>query len=139
MKLISTVQVYLRLFRPQGAAATAAAVLIGSLIMGQRDSSLLAVLFFIGVLSHTYVFVLNEYADINVDQQSHYLQQKPLVSGIITKQKALFIALASLAGAYGSTVIFFPSVYPVFSSASHFCLLPCMIFSAKKYLPVMCL
>ena len=113
MKPASTLKTYLQLLRPQGAAATAAAVLIGALIMGQRDSSLLAVLFFIGVLSHTYVFVLNEYADINVDQQSHYLQQKPLVSGVITKQKALFISLASLAAAYGLTFIFFPLVFPI--------------------------
>ncbi|MFO7678130.1 MAG: UbiA prenyltransferase family protein [Thermoplasmatota archaeon] len=113
MKIGSTLKSYFRLLRPQGATATAAAILIGALIMGQRDINLLAILFFIGIFSHIYVFVLNEYADINVDQHSHYLQKKPLVMGTISKHQALLIALASLCGAYALTLIFFPSFYPL--------------------------
>lgn len=104
---------YIRLIRPQGAATTAAAVLIGSLIMGLRNPFHLFILFVIGVLSHTFVFVLNEYTDINIDKQSQVLQEKPLVSGIIPKKHAAFIAFLTAFFAYFLTIIIFKSVYPI--------------------------
>ena len=62
---------YLRLIRPQGAAATAAVVIIGSLLMMEQLNMLhLFILFIIGVLGHIFGFVLNEYVDIEVDKKS---------------------------------------------------------------------
>ena len=92
---------YLRLIRPQGAAATGAVVIIGSLIMmGQPNLLHLFILFIIGILGHIFGFVLNEYVDIRVDEKSQYLKEKPLVSGVIPKNHALFIALFACFCAY---------------------------------------
>lgn len=104
---------YLRLIRPQGASATAATILIGSLIMGLRDIFLLSIIFIIGVISHIFVFVLNEYVDIQIDRKSKDLQEKPLVSGIIPKQHAIFIAILSGFLVYVLTIFFFPSPYTI--------------------------
>ncbi|MCK5261018.1 MAG: UbiA family prenyltransferase [Thermoplasmatales archaeon] len=105
---------YLRLIRPQGAAATGAVVIIGSLIMmGQRNLPHLSILFIIGVLSHIFTFVLNEYADIRADEKSQYLKEKPLVSSAIPKNHALFIALLACVCAYALTIIFFQSLFPL--------------------------
>jgi len=104
---------YLRLLRPQGASATAATILIGSLIMGLRDLFLLFILFIIGVLSHFFVFVLNDYADIKVDRESKDLQKKPLVSGVIPKEHAILIALISGFCAYILTIFYFHSIFPL--------------------------
>lgn len=104
---------YLRLLRPQGASATAAAILIGSLIMGLRDPFLLSILFIIGVLSHIFVFVLNDFADIKVDKESKDLQNKPLISGAIPKSSAILIFVSAGLSTYVLTIIFFQSVYPL--------------------------
>ena len=87
---------YFRLMRPQGAAQTASILLLGSLIMGQRDFSSLLILFIIGVLSHIHGFVLNDYADVEVDKKLSELEKKPLVSGIIPKQHAIIIIIITM-------------------------------------------
>lgn len=104
---------YIRLLRLQGAATTSAAILINSLIMGLRNPFQLFILFVIGLLSHTFVFVLNEYADIQVDKKSQDLKKKPLVSGTIPKEHAAFIALLAGFFAYVLTIIVFQSVFPI--------------------------
>jgi len=104
---------YLRLLRPQTAAMLASILLIGALIMGQRDIFSLLILFIIGVLSHIFGYVLNDYADIEIDKKSKDLKDKPLVSGIIPKQNALIIVLLSALIAFILTIIVFRSVYSV--------------------------
>jgi 4-hydroxybenzoate polyprenyltransferase len=113
MKTKSRFIEYIRLLRPQGAAATAAAILISSLIMGLRNPFQLFILFVIGVLSHTFIFVLNEYADIRVDKRSADLQEKPLVSGVIPKEHAVLIALLAAFFAFALTILIFKSVFPI--------------------------
>jgi 4-hydroxybenzoate polyprenyltransferase len=115
MKRKSRFLKYLGLIRAQGAAFTGIVVIIGSLIMmGQRDLLYLSILFIIGVLSHIFTFVLNEYTDVRVDEKSQYLKEKPLVSGDVPKNHALFIALLAAAFAIGLAIIFFRSPYPLF-------------------------
>jgi 4-hydroxybenzoate polyprenyltransferase len=104
---------YLRLIRVQTAAVTAVTPLIGGLIMGLRDIFSLTILFIIGIFYHIYGFVLNEYIDINIDKTSKDLKNKPLVSEVISKRTALFIALFSCAFSCILTLIFFPSVLPL--------------------------
>jgi 4-hydroxybenzoate polyprenyltransferase len=113
MNLKNRTAEYLRLLRLQTAAVTALTPLIGSLIMGQHDIFLLIILFLIGFLYHIYGFVLNEYIDVEVDKKSVDLKKKPLVSGIVPKGHALFIALLSCACACLLTIYFFPSVLPI--------------------------
>ena len=102
---------YLRLLRPQGASATAATILIGSMVMGLGDFFLLFILFIIGILSHIVIFVLNEYADITVDRTSMNLQKKPLVSGSIQKGHALLIIFCAGFCIYTLTIFYFYSIY----------------------------
>lgn len=109
----NTIREYLSLLRIQTGAATASAPLLGGLIMGQRDVSNLAVLFIIGLLYHIFGFVLNEYVDVEVDKKSIDLKKKPLVSGIITKNQALFIVIISILCGYALIVFFYRSVYPI--------------------------
>jgi 4-hydroxybenzoate polyprenyltransferase len=105
---------YFRLIRPQGAVSTAVVIIIGYLIMmGSHNLINLFILFIIGVLGHIFGFVLNEYIDIRIDEKSRYLKEKPLVSGAITKNHALFIALVSCVCAYILTIIFFWSLFPL--------------------------
>jgi len=113
MNLTNITLEYLRLLRLQTIAATALTPLIGSLIMGQRDISLLIILFLVGFLYHIYGFVLNEYIDVEVDKKSVDLKKKPLVRGIVPKGHALFIALLSCACVCLLTVYFFTSVLPI--------------------------
>ena len=104
---------YFRLLRLQTAAATATAPLLGALVIGQRDLLSLAILFFIGMLYHIYGFVLNEYIDIEVDKKSAHLQKKPLVSGIIKKETALFITVGAIVIACILIIVFFPALFPI--------------------------
>lgn len=113
MKENSKLLQYLRLLRPQAAAMTASVLLVGALIMGLRDLFLLFILFIIGVFSHTFGFVLNEYADIEVDRKSKELTKKPLVSGVIPKKNALIIVILSLIIVYLLTIVVFKSLYPI--------------------------
>jgi 4-hydroxybenzoate polyprenyltransferase len=104
---------YLRLMRIQTAAVTAVTPLIGGLIMGQRDIFNLTILFIIGIFYHISGFVLNEYADVEVDKKSIDLKKKPLVSGAISKRNALFVVLFSSAFSCILTVVFFKSILPL--------------------------
>jgi len=103
---------YLRLIRPQGGAATAIVVVIGSLLMmGEKNLDYLMILFSIGFFCHVFIFVLNEYADILVDDKSKNLKEKPLVSGVIPKKHALLIAFFACFCAYVLTLFFFLSFF----------------------------
>lgn len=104
---------YLRLFRLQTAAVTASTCLIGGLVMNQRDLFLLFVLFLVGLLYHIFGFVLNEYVDINVDNKSKDLKDKPLVSGSISKVNALFVVGFSSILACVLLVVFFQSIFSI--------------------------
>ena len=104
---------YLQLFRLQTATATALTPVIGGLIMGQSDITLLFVLFLIGFLYHIYGFVLNEYIDIDVDKKSSELKKKPLICGIVPKNHALFITILSGIFACFLTIFFFTLILPI--------------------------
>ena len=101
---------YLRLFRFQAGAVEATIILIGALVMGQRDFSFLLVIFFIGIFGHICGYVLNDYADVEVDKKSYELKEKPLVSGVIPKRNGLIISILAAFITYALTIIFFP--YP---------------------------
>jgi len=99
---------YFRLMRFHTAAATATPVLIAAGLMGQKDLLILSIIFIIGILSHIYGFVLNEYGDLEVDKKAGYLREKPLVSGSITSRKALILASTACIIAFFLTALFFP-------------------------------
>jgi len=111
MKTQSNLFVYFRLLRPQTAAMLSSILLVSALVMGQRDIFLLFILFVIGLFSHFFGYVLNDYADIEIDKKSKDLKEKPLVSGIIPKQHAAFIVIFSAIVGFTLTIVVFRSVY----------------------------
>jgi 4-hydroxybenzoate polyprenyltransferase len=112
-KAIIKIREYFSLLRIQTGATTATAPLLGGLVMGQRDIPHLTILFLIGLLYHIYGFVLNEYSDIEVDKKSADLKNKPLVSGNISKNKALIIVITSIIFGYALIVFFHRSIFPI--------------------------
>lgn len=112
--LASTLRQWLKLARLQAGAATAVTAVFGAILLmpkGNPDSVHLITLFIIGLLFHFYGFVLNEYADIEIDRYSEELSDKPLIRGTIKKTRALIAALIAVAIAFATAVILFRSVY----------------------------
>lgn len=100
---------YFRLLRFHSGASTPLPPIIASLLQGQKNIYSLAIIFLIGILCHIYGFVLNEYADLKVDKKASYLKNKPLVSGVIPKEHALYISMTACVFALILTIIFFPN------------------------------
>lgn len=110
MKVGGLILEYLRLFRFHAVSMETTIILIGALIMGQRDLLVLSIIFLIGFFGHICGYVLNDYADIEVDKISHDLREKPLVSGTIPKNNALIIGFVTAFISYILVIIFFPNI-----------------------------
>jgi len=65
----------------------------------------LILVFIIGALAALYGFILNDFADIEVDKLSKDLQGKPLVSGNISSQTALLICVFFILLTFLSTTV----------------------------------
>jgi 4-hydroxybenzoate polyprenyltransferase len=114
MKKNNKIITYFRLARFHAAASESLLILIAALLMGLEDKLSLIMLFIIGLLYHVYLFVLNEYTDIEVDKKSKDLIMKPLVSGEIPKKHALIISISAAVICYIITIIFFQSLFALF-------------------------
>jgi 4-hydroxybenzoate polyprenyltransferase len=114
MNILNKILEYFRLFRFHAVSMETTIILIGALIMGQNDLFLLLIIFIIGVFGHICGYVLNDYADIEVDKESLELKKKPLVSGAIPRKNALIIAFFSGAFTYIFTIVFFPNLRSIF-------------------------
>jgi 4-hydroxybenzoate polyprenyltransferase len=112
---------FITLFRLQTGATTALSPVFGYLLAHLTvHSSLmyidyfeLAVLFLIGILIHIFLFVYNEYRDVEIDKLSPDLQEKPLVKGVVSIDEALAVVLGSLLLTAALVVMFFFSFWPV--------------------------
>jgi len=71
------------------------APVFGAVCNGQYDVFSLALLVLIGVLGHIFVFVQNDYYDVEVDRQSKYVLQRPLTSGALSRAHARLLFLSS--------------------------------------------
>lgn len=107
MRFKDKLVIFFRLSRLHGAASVSLLILIAALLNGQKDTSLLILLFFIGILYHVFLFVLNEYTDIEVDKLSKDLKKKPLVRGDISQRSALVIVFIAAIATTSLTIIFF--------------------------------
>jgi len=84
---------YARLLRIPGLGALAIPSVIGALTVGVSDLFTLAILFGIGAFAAMYGFILNDYADVELDSLVDDLHGKPLVSGDISKKTAVAICV----------------------------------------------
>jgi 4-hydroxybenzoate polyprenyltransferase len=104
---------YFQLLRFHAGASESVLILLGALLMGMRDIFMLSILFLIGLFYHFFGYVLNDYADIELDAKSSELAKKPLVSGLIPKKNALYLILIGLIGAYVLTFVYLRFLFPL--------------------------
>src|SRR5512136_364325 len=86
------------------------APVFGALCKGQFDAFHLSLLLITGVLGHIFVFVQNDYYDVEIDRQSKYVVQRPLTSGGISRTQARILFLGSFFLSVVLAVIFFFSI-----------------------------
>ncbi|HHF55477.1 MAG TPA: hypothetical protein ENL42_00995 [Thermoplasmatales archaeon] len=84
---------YAKLIRLPGLGGLAIPPVFGAISVGVYDFYKLAILFAIGCFSAIFGFVLNDYADVELDKLVKELHGKPLVSGIIKRKDAVAISL----------------------------------------------
>lgn len=91
---------YARLLRLPGLGGLATPAIFGAISVGITDLSQLSILFLVGIFSIIYGFVLNDYADVEIDRLTSELHERPLVKGTISKKTAVFICFMCVFGAY---------------------------------------
>lgn len=105
---------YMRLMRLPGIVGLAITPIAGALSANNTSLAALIPLFFIGVISKIYGFVMNDYFDVEVDRLSPDLAQRALVKGIITKKHALYIIISCFFIGYIAIFAFFYKNQPYF-------------------------
>ena len=100
IKMSSLLNDYVKLLRLPGLGGLATPTLFGAISAGVMDIHLLGLVFLIGAFSVIFGFILNDYADVEVDRQTKDLYERPLVKGTISKKTALLICIICLVGAY---------------------------------------
>ncbi len=81
---------FIQLIRPYG-IFIALMPLLGAISNGIFENFL--ILFLIGIFANFFGFVQNDYFDIEIDKKSEYVSNRPLASGRISKNEAIFIML----------------------------------------------
>ncbi len=104
---VKALREYLKLIRPYGILFIGLTPVFGALCNGQYDGYSLFILLVIGVLGHIFVFVQNDYFDMEVDRQSKYVVQRPLISGVISRLQARSLFLGAFFVSLVIVVIFF--------------------------------
>ena len=107
---MSAIREYIKLIRPYGILFIGFTPVFGAICNGAFEITHLFLLLLIGLLGHIFVFVQNDYYDIEVDRQSKYVMQRPLTSGMVSRTQALLLFLGSFLLSVGLASIFFFSV-----------------------------
>jgi len=84
---------YAKLLRLPGIGALGIPAVIGALTVGVTQPYDIFLVFIIGAIANVYGFVLNDYADIELDTLVDVLHKKPLVSGEVSKKGALITTI----------------------------------------------
>ena len=87
---------YGKLLRIPGLGGLAIPPVFGAISVGVYDLYSLTILFIVGALSSIFGFVLNDYADIDLDGLISELKNKPLVKGAISKKNAIIICFFAM-------------------------------------------
>jgi len=109
---VGVIRECIKLIRPYGMLFIGFTPVFGALCNGQFDAFQLFLLLIIGILGHIFVFVQNDYYDTEIDRQSKYVMQRPLISGGISRKQARILFLSSFFLSIGLAVIFFFSIVP---------------------------
>jgi len=87
------VAAYAKLLRLPGLGGLAIPPVFGAISVGVYDFYDLSLLFLIGCFTAIFGFVLNDYADVELDSLVPELRKKPLVSGLIERKNAVAISM----------------------------------------------
>ena len=87
---------YARLIRPYGLLFSCFIPVFGALCNSETHFFRLVLLLTIGVLTHVFGFVQNDYFDVDVDRESPYVVKRPLAIGSISKKEAMILSLSPL-------------------------------------------
>lgn len=106
---------YVRLLRLPGLGGLATPAIFGAISAGVTDLPILLIVLLVGIFSVIYGFVLNDYADVEIDKLTSELHERPLVKGTISQKTAVFICFLCVVGAfltitllyYGSKITYF--------------------------------
>ncbi len=98
---------YIKLIRPYGILFLGLTPVFGAICNGEFRFLNLSVLFIIGLLSHVFTFVQNDYYDMEIDKKSKYVIDRPLASGEISKKNVFIIILFSCIISMMLAVLFF--------------------------------
>jgi 4-hydroxybenzoate polyprenyltransferase len=109
--MASHIREYVKLIRPYGILFIGLTPVFGALCNGLFDGLSLFLLLVIGALGHIFVFVQNDFFDLEVDRQSRYVMKRPLMSGMISHRGARLLFLGAFFLSVLLTCIFFFSVY----------------------------
>lgn len=90
---MNKISAYAKLLRIPGLGALALPPVIAAITVGVFDLDKLLILFVIGALAAIYGFILNDYADVELDKLIKELHGKPLVSGDISRKNAIAICI----------------------------------------------
>jgi len=120
---------YIQLTRPYAAYLTPIIIILGAICNNEFNLFRLLILFIIGIFVHIAFMIQNDYFDIEVDKKSDYVVHRPLASGIISKEAALFSWILSFLIPIALTLIFFPKI----SSLIVFALSVLLISIYNKY------
>jgi len=102
---------YLILIRPYGMLFLGFTPVYGAIANGEFKFLHLMILLLIGLLTHIFSFVQNDYYDVNIDSKSKYVSKRPLVTESISQKTALFIFLFSFIICLLLAIFFFFTYY----------------------------
>ena len=115
--LVGSIREYVTLVRPYGILFLGFTPVFGAVCNGEFRAFHLSVLLMIGLFTHVFAFVQNDYYDVEVDRRSTYVASRPLTTGTISKNHAFLVFVGSFLLSLVFAVVF------VFSWASFLFLL----------------
>ena len=86
---------YLKLIRPYGMLFLGFTPVFGAIANGEFSPSHLIILLIIGLFTHIFGFVQNDYYDVEIDSKSKYVSKRPLVIGSISQKITIVIFVSS--------------------------------------------
>ena len=104
---------YLILIRPYGMLFLGFTPVFSAMANGEFRFVNLTVLLLIGILTHIFSFVQNDYFDITVDKKSKYVSKRPIATGEITKGKGIAIFISSFIFSIILVIVFMFSIYSI--------------------------
>jgi 4-hydroxybenzoate polyprenyltransferase len=107
---VGVIRDYIKLIRPYGILFLGFTPVFGALCNNEFDAFHLSILLIIGLLTHVFTFVQNDYYDMEVDRQSKYVVQRPLTTGVISRSSAYILFLCSFCIAVALAAAFFFSL-----------------------------